>query len=285
MNVSLLRAFSTSSATVLDGHFMSVNSASFSQDGERAFTGSDDRTVRIWDARLGIPLSTVSDLKSGVACLAVSPDGKRLVVGTKDGEIATYAVSGDNPAREQGRGLGNTYARFVTFNPDGSEVVICCLDGSVLFLNAEDLAEKDRFSISPGGATCVSFDRTGRRMAVAGSDRLITVRDAVTKEIKATYSGHKDWVRSGTWEHTSAPSSTRSRYGSRRRPSRRTGSGSYRARRTGLCGCMTSTHYARSPSTGEAVPDPSTISACPRTEPTSSLVRRIPRSISGTPED
>jgi len=38
------------------GHKNGVNSASFSRDGRRIVTASDDHTARLWDAETGRPI-------------------------------------------------------------------------------------------------------------------------------------------------------------------------------------------------------------------------------------
>jgi WD40 repeat protein len=40
---------------MLEGHMRSVNSVAFSHNGRRLASGSDDETVRIWDAETGAP--------------------------------------------------------------------------------------------------------------------------------------------------------------------------------------------------------------------------------------
>ena len=40
----------------LKGHTGEVTSVSFSPDGSRIVTGSDDRTAKVWDARTGTAL-------------------------------------------------------------------------------------------------------------------------------------------------------------------------------------------------------------------------------------
>ncbi|KAG2033566.1 WD40-repeat-containing domain protein, partial [Suillus americanus] len=68
-----------------------VNSVSFSPDGTRIVTGSDDNTVRLWDAGtgepVGEPLRGHTDL---VRSASFSPDGTRIVTGSNDHTVRLW---------------------------------------------------------------------------------------------------------------------------------------------------------------------------------------------------
>ena len=57
----------------------SVNSASFSPDGSRVVSASDDRTIRIWDVATGSVLTTLEGHTDVVKSASFSPDGSRVV--------------------------------------------------------------------------------------------------------------------------------------------------------------------------------------------------------------
>ena len=59
-----------------------VRSVSVSPDGRRAVSGSDDKTLRVWDLETGQCLRTLEGHRDGVSSVSVSPDGRRAVSGS-----------------------------------------------------------------------------------------------------------------------------------------------------------------------------------------------------------
>ncbi len=68
----------------LSGHEDVVRSASFSPDGTRIVTASDDNTARVWDAGSGRAIATLSGHEDGVVSASFSPDGTRIVTASGD---------------------------------------------------------------------------------------------------------------------------------------------------------------------------------------------------------
>ena len=65
---------------VLAGHSYSVWSLSFSPNGSRLISGSDE-SVRVWDGSTGVPIVIVEGHSDSVVSLTFSPDATRLASG------------------------------------------------------------------------------------------------------------------------------------------------------------------------------------------------------------
>ena len=62
------------------GHTGPVLALAWSLDGKRVASGSEDATVKLWDAASGRLLRTLLDRSNPAASIAWSPDGKTLAV-------------------------------------------------------------------------------------------------------------------------------------------------------------------------------------------------------------
>ena len=65
----------------------SVNSLSFSSDGLLLASGSADKTIKLWDAKNGSLVRTLTGHTDAVYSVAFSPDGSVLASGSEDGAI------------------------------------------------------------------------------------------------------------------------------------------------------------------------------------------------------
>jgi WD40 repeat protein len=89
----------------------------WSGDGGRLASGSDDNTVRVWDARRGGELLRLKGHGAWVRSVAWSGDGGRLASGSDDNTVRVWDANDGKCEAIWGGHIGAVYA--VAFTPDG----------------------------------------------------------------------------------------------------------------------------------------------------------------------
>jgi WD40 repeat protein len=77
----------------LQGHAGLVGSVAFSPDGKTLASGSQNRTIKLWDVATGEEQATLKGHTDMVLSVAFSPDGKTLASGSMDKTIKLWDVA------------------------------------------------------------------------------------------------------------------------------------------------------------------------------------------------
>src|SRR5258708_947383 len=73
------------------GHSGPVTCTSYSPNGRHVVSGSEDNTIRIWDAESGAAVGEpLTGHAEGVSSVAYSPDGRHIVSGSSDNTIRIW---------------------------------------------------------------------------------------------------------------------------------------------------------------------------------------------------
>jgi WD40 repeat protein len=74
----------------LNGHTDIVTSVAFSSDGTHIVSGSNDKSVRVWDASTGMELKRLNGHTDNVTSVTFSSDSTRIISGSDDGSVRVW---------------------------------------------------------------------------------------------------------------------------------------------------------------------------------------------------
>ena len=179
-------------ARTLVGHRDSVRSVAVLPDGRRALSGSEDRTMRLWDLKTGIQLRRFNAY-SGVSSVAVLPSGTRALCGCDNGgiklwDLGTGAEVGRFPGHEGGVLSIAVLANGRQALSGGHDNVLCLWD-----LETGD--EPRVFKGHRSDVWPVEALPDGLRALSGSDDRTLRLWDLKTGTELRSFEGHSSYVR------------------------------------------------------------------------------------------
>jgi WD40 repeat protein len=216
---------------VLNKHSAAVKSVAFSEDDSLLATGSEDKTIIIWNAQTGEPVTTIGNNFFPVKALqfytgdelfvASGPDIKRIdfqgkIIQTYIGKTAyIWSLDYNRPTGKITAGsFGKTIRVWdvatgketllleghekstlpVCFSPTGNQILSGSLDQSVRLWDANTGKELKKMDGHSDNIFRVAFHPNGRYAASASADKTIRLWNLDSGKIVQTYLGHTSGV-------------------------------------------------------------------------------------------
>ncbi|KAF5319683.1 hypothetical protein D9619_008889 [Psilocybe cf. subviscida] len=172
----------------------SVNSIAFSPDDTHIVSGSDDKSVQVWDASTGAQLQVLNGHTSWVNSVAFSSDGTHIVSGSHDRSVRVWDAS--TGAQLQVLNGHTGPVNSVAFSSDGTHIVSGSDDRSVRVWDASTGAQLQVLNGHTGPVNSVAFSSDGTHIVSGSQDNSVQIWDASTGAQLQVLNGHTDWVRS-----------------------------------------------------------------------------------------
>lgn len=197
------------------GHTASIKCLAFSADGKRLLSGSDDKTIRLWDVPSGREVLRFSRHTAGITALAFVAGTSHFASASKDqtvrlwdlksgleieaflpsaGNVLDIAVSADGKrlasahfdtilrvwslesATEIGQCVGHRQmVSAVAFTPDGKRLLSAGQDHTLRLWDLTTFTELASTTCHAAGVNALSVSPDGTRVATAGADKMLVV--------------------------------------------------------------------------------------------------------------
>jgi WD40 repeat protein len=216
---------------ILTKHNAGVTALAFSPDGKTLVSGSEDKTMLIWNTSTwesSKPLTghtnavnSISFLPSGsrfysggdytvrswnmkgeeldshrgpttfVWSAAIKPDSSQWVAGSFEKNIKLFDYK---TGKTSNLPAHSKSALAVAYSPDGKLMASGSLDETILLWNTESYKVIDTLKGHGGNIFCVTFSHNGKYLASASKDNTVRLWEVNSGKLLRTFRGHTDAV-------------------------------------------------------------------------------------------
>lgn len=173
-----------------------VTALLMSPDGTQVYA-SGYHEITVWNVSDGTLVRRIANVPQRTHALALSDDGKTLMVGGgtpgKLGEVRLYDLETGNHTQTIGR--SNDVVLDIALNPQRTELAVAAADSLIRVIELKSFVEKRVIASHADWVTAVHWSEDGTKIASASRDKSSKVFDSNTGDLLVSYTGHAAAVR------------------------------------------------------------------------------------------
>lgn len=174
----------------LEGHADWIKAIAFASDGSQLLSGSNDGSLKLWNATTGELISSQESFSAPVRSVVFSPDGKLLASASKDGWVRIWSPSSGSlmraiPAHKR-------EITSLTFSQDSKLIATSSYDGLAVLEASTGTAVR---SFSQNGNTYAVIAPDATFLASGSKDGDVTIWDLTTTHSRSFAIGTASAIR------------------------------------------------------------------------------------------
>jgi len=179
---------------MISGIYSRINDESFSLDGKKVLSASDDKTMKYWDLENKKEIFSFDKHIGAVASCSFSPDDKKALSGSSDGTMKYWDLETKKEIFSFDKHKGVVWS--CSFSPDGKKALSASGDGTMKYWDLETEKEIFSFNLHISWVKSCSFSPDGKRALSTSDDRTMKYWDLETKKEIFSFDKHKRAVNS-----------------------------------------------------------------------------------------
>lgn len=179
---------------ILTGHSATVWSVAVKPNSQEILSGSEDRTIKLWNIGSGKVLRTFSKHSNTVWSIAISPDGQRFTSGSGDNTAGVWDLATGKFLYTLAGHSGTVWS--AAFSADGETLATGSDDQTIRLWSMSTGKEFGQLSGHSGAVRAIAFSFDGQYLISGSGDTTIKIWDFRSGKVLRTLQGHSDRILS-----------------------------------------------------------------------------------------